>query len=222
MTTRSKYPSSRVHVGQEFFSIVSTTDEFTGARDDSFIMALNCNALVIHYYLVSGTNVQLEFYTGSKDRERLVGSATLATPSTELTTARLEELAGNIRCRVVTTGDAQLEVRIMGAHSNKAESGTSPDDSALVVVNPTITNVTLAFADTESAIALPANTKRFILQARGNSQLQVAYAVGQSGINYWTVYPGGSMIEEDINRPATTIYVQSSKAGEVIEVKSWS
>lgn len=82
---------------------------------------------------------------------------------------------------------------------------------------PTIFNVSLPLAATEVSQALPASTKNFILRARGKSSVQIAYTVGQSGTTYVTIPPGG--VYEDKNfYTSQTLYIQSNKAGETVEL----
>lgn len=86
---------------------------------------------------------------------------------------------------------------------------------------PTIVNVTALLANTEYSYALPSNTKRFTLRARGSAKLQMCFASGQSGSNYITIFPGNIHIEKGINIVGITVYFQSSKANEVIEILGW-
>lgn len=94
--------------------------------------------------------------------------------------------------------------------------------SNLRVTTPAVSNTTIISANTEQGIALPANTVKFKLKARGTARLQIAYTATESGTNYMTIYPGQCYEEDAINRVSTTIYIQSSKAGEVVEIVSWS
>lgn len=81
----------------------------------------------------------------------------------------------------------------------------------------TIYNITITLANTEQSQVLPANTKKFIIKTRGNGKLQLAYNLGDSGTIYLTVPPGSSY--EDINLyTAQTLYFQSPKVGEIVEL----
>lgn len=90
------------------------------------------------------------------------------------------------------------------------------------VTTPVITNIAVPTANTEQSYAFPSDTKKFIMRARGNARLQIAYIALQSGTNYITVAPGNVYEEIDLNITSTTIYFQSSKSSETVEILSWS
>lgn len=110
--------------------------------------------------------------------------------------------------------------------SDGHELNINPDGSINAVVNPAsnfnIANVITVLANTEYSYAFPANTKKFKLKARGTARLQVAKTTGQTNTNYVTISPGAIFPEENINVPTFTIYFESSKAGEVVEIWSWA
>lgn len=87
---------------------------------------------------------------------------------------------------------------------------------------PIVQNVTVAAANVEQSHTFPADTKTFLIQARGNGKLKLAYAPGTSGTSYLTLFPGTYHARDDINRASTTIYFQSPVAGLVVEMESWS
>ena len=97
------------------------------------------------------------------------------------------------------------------------------DISALTVTTPVIANQTITSANTEYSYALPANTKRFKIQNRNEGLIKLSYTSGQSGTNYWTIFPGQQYDGENISNTATlTLYYQSTKAAQLLEVVSWS
>ena len=85
----------------------------------------------------------------------------------------------------------------------------------------TIYNITIAAADTEQSQALPANTKRFIIRARGNGRVQIAYTSGDSGTLYMTLRPG-AVFEDENFYTGQTLYFQSNKVGETVEITAYS
>lgn len=91
-----------------------------------------------------------------------------------------------------------------------------------VKITPDIQNVTLTLADTEYSITLSLNAKALKLRARGTSKLQLAYNSGDSSLSYLTIFPGEVYEEDLLNGPALVIYIQASKAGEVIELLTWT
>lgn len=87
---------------------------------------------------------------------------------------------------------------------------------------PTIVNINVALANTEQSYALPANTKRFFIQARGNAKIQLAFTSSQSGTNYITISPGSKYEEKSVQLSSTTLYFQLNKAGQEVEILSWA
>ena len=83
-------------------------------------------------------------------------------------------------------------------------------------------NVAIPLKDTEVSHALPASTKRFAIQNRGDAVIKLAYTVGESGTKYWTLFPGQPLWENALKKTATiTLYFQASKDAQVLEVMSW-
>lgn len=81
----------------------------------------------------------------------------------------------------------------------------------------TTDNISVPLANTEQSYTLPANTKKFIIRARGNSRIQLAYSVGLSGTTFRTVDPGSDFTDTNFYTNQT-IYFQLSKAGDVVEL----
>lgn len=110
--------------------------------------------------------------------------------------------------------------------SNGDELDIQPDGSINVNVSPTTTpniaNVVTLLANTEYQHSFPANTKKFIVQCRGSAKLKLAFVVGNTNTNYITLFPGNSYKEEALNVSGLSVYFQSSKAGETVEILSWS
>lgn len=105
------------------------------------------------------------------------------------------------------------------------ELNINPDGSINIVegslTTPTITNFPIVAAATEYSFTFPANTKKFTLNARNNAKLQISYVSGQTGTSFKTVYSGSVHKEEKIGIASLTIYFQSNKAGEILEISSW-
>ena len=77
-----------------------------------------------------------------------------------------------------------------------------------VVTTPTIFWLDIPVADTEYSYALPAGTKRFLLQNVGSRDIQVAYEAGDSQIAgaWYPIAPSTSHFEEEIGADLT-VYV---------------
>ena len=81
-----------------------------------------------------------------------------------------------------------------------------------------ITNLLLTLASTEYSLALTANLKQIIIRSRGNSTLQIAFTVNESGTNFITIPPGATLSFTDLNFNGKTLYLQSNKASDVAEI----
>ena len=87
---------------------------------------------------------------------------------------------------------------------------------------PTIANIVAVLANTEYSYALPLNTTRYSVMARGMGKLQVAFTSGDTSTNFITVSPGAKLREECASTMSIILRFQSTKAGEVIEILSWT
>jgi len=84
-----------------------------------------------------------------------------------------------------------------------------------------VANVTCILVNTEYTYMLPSGTKKLKLRARGTAKLQLASATGQTNTTFFTIYPG-ECYEDDLISATLAIYFQSSKAGEVVEIITWT
>jgi len=88
---------------------------------------------------------------------------------------------------------------------------------------PTIFSVAAASANTEYSLSIPSTTKKYRFRNRGNARVQYSFVSGASGTNYITVKPGNIEIEENLQLDSNlTIYFQTPKSGQEIEVLLWS
>lgn len=89
------------------------------------------------------------------------------------------------------------------------------------LTTPNIANVTANIKNTEYSYTFPVNTKKYKISARGNSKIKLAFNSGESATNFVTIHPGNSYEESGLN-VSITVYFQTSKDSEVIEILSWS
>lgn len=112
--------------------------------------------------------------------------------------------------------------------SNITPSGSGGSTSTVIVSgasNPTITNVALASASTEVAIALPSNCKKFVLKLRETlpiGYLQVSLVENESNVTYVTLPHGSVYSDDNLDATGITLYVQSTVAGQVAELLTWT
>lgn len=102
-----------------------------------------------------------------------------------------------------------------------ADGSINVNTSGATNTTTTILNVSVPLAGTEVSQLLPANTKGFVLRARGKGKLQIAFASGQSGTTFLTVPPGANYKDENFYS-SQTLYFQSSKAGETVEIIAYT
>jgi hypothetical protein len=131
---------------------------------------------------------------------------------------------GSIDCNVKV--DAADGDNVAIKDSNGDELNINPDGSLNVVFNPLTTpniqNITTVLANTEYSYTFPINTKKFKIRARGNAKLQLAYTLGQTITNYITIVAGNTHEESGLSVTSLTAYFISNKAGEVVEISSWT
>jgi hypothetical protein len=76
--------------------------------------------------------------------------------------------------------------------------------------------------NTEFSQALNNGVKKLIIRTRGNGNLQVCFESGNSNIEFFTIPCGATYSEDNLNLNGVTLYLQTNKASEVIEILEWS
>ena len=90
---------------------------------------------------------------------------------------------------------------------------------------PEIYNVTSpGTADTEFSQALTEGTKKIMIRARESGvRIKMAFTSGQSGTNYITIPSNATFTENELTLGSGfTLYMQTNKASEVVEILEWS
>lgn len=86
-----------------------------------------------------------------------------------------------------------------------------------------IANYSIVLANTEYAFVMPSGAKNFSFQTREGGSLKIANVSGQSGTTYFTLFPGQTYNIESVTGSNTiTLYVQSPKASQTLEVIYWT
>lgn len=85
----------------------------------------------------------------------------------------------------------------------------------------TIFNVSIINGGVEVSQALPANTKKFIIRSRNKGQIRLAYNSGGTS-TAWLTIPVGSSYEDEEYYVSQTLYFQSTKSGDIIEIVAYS
>lgn len=87
------------------------------------------------------------------------------------------------------------------------------------VTTETVEHVTLTNANTEYSYTFPANTIAYLIKTQSGHDFKYAPRVGESGTKYLTL----PVYEKNGIEPITsrTVYFQSKRAGEIMEISSW-
>lgn len=86
-----------------------------------------------------------------------------------------------------------------------------------------VANIPAPIAGTEYSFTLAANVKCFEITARGIGKVQWTYQAGQSGITFKTLSPGATYEKGGLVLTSPlTIYFQTAKNGEILEVVTYS
>lgn len=96
--------------------------------------------------------------------------------------------------------------------------GLPPTITIEGVTSPQIDNISLLLAATEYPIALPANTKRFLVKARNGGILKFRY---MSGGDFLTIPYGTFLSEDDMQVTTFTVYIESNVPSQVLELITW-
>jgi hypothetical protein len=93
----------------------------------------------------------------------------------------------------------------------------------IVVSTQDIENASMPTKDTEYSYALPVGTKWVICQNRQDGLIKITATSGESGTNYFTIFPGQQREYIFLNsNTAQTLYFQSPKDNQLLEIESWS
>jgi len=90
-----------------------------------------------------------------------------------------------------------------------------------LAATPTITNLSAPVANTEVSHALQANVKKFLIRSRLRATIQFAFVSTESGTKFITMKPNTSYYEQDLKLSGVTLYLQTTVAGNTIEILEW-
>jgi len=88
---------------------------------------------------------------------------------------------------------------------------------------PNIYNISAPTANTEVSQALNANVKKLVIAVRGGlAKAQFSFTATESGTNYFTIPVGCSLTLDGLKMAASTLYIQTDKNSQVIEVLEYT
>lgn len=87
---------------------------------------------------------------------------------------------------------------------------------------PTIYNLSMPTSGTEYSQALSENTKKIMVKTRDRTaKLRIAFVSGNTNTLWITLEAGAVFFEENLDLEGATIYLQSDKNGQVVEILQW-
>lgn len=106
-------------------------------------------------------------------------------------------------------------------------AGASPIVGSTTIAGkgtPTVQNLSMPTAGTEYSFNIPAGSVAAEFFSRECGKLQFAFTATESGSNYRTVFPGAEYTIDllDAGNPIITVYVQSTKDNDVLEIVTWA
>lgn len=118
---------------------------------------------------------------------------------------------------VVTKDDGKKAIRTTIVQNAGETLNVSVNPSA----TPKIYNLSAPTSNVEVSQALSTDTKQLLIRVRGNAKLQLAFNVGESGTNYLTIPAGASLTLTELKTSAT-LYLQTDKNSQIIEILEWT
>ena len=151
---------------------------------------------------------------------------TLATRALE-TGGHLEEAADHVhsidgKITACNTGAVVVSSSALPSGAATAVAQAAQPQSATTI---TEYSITCTVANTEYSQALPANTRRISFQGRSYASIRFAFAPGKVATSvepFGTLAAGQPFNESELDLSSKTLYVASSTAGDVVEMKCWT
>jgi len=113
------------------------------------------------------------------------------------------------------SGDQGVDRRVVVKNTagDPANVSFTPSPSAITIYNKAVPS-----ADTEVSQSINSNTRQLIIRARGNTVIKFSFVATESGTKFTTIPVGSSLSLDNINLSSATIYLQTSKASQIVEI----
>jgi len=103
-----------------------------------------------------------------------------------------------------------------------ATSSSTSVSRDLASTAPTIYNLLAPTAGVEESQALSTGTRQILIKTRSNNaEMQIAFVATQSATLFVTVPAGCSYFDSDLNLTGVTIFIQTNKSSQTIEIREW-
>ena len=109
----------------------------------------------------------------------------------------------------------------MQTHSGSGGGLSGVTGNLTPALSQTVYNVAAAVAGTEYSQVLSNNVKKFAIKCRGNAQIQLAFVSGQTGSNFITIPSGAVLSEDSLLLTGKTLYFQTNKPTQIVEILEW-
>lgn len=93
--------------------------------------------------------------------------------------------------------------------------------TGLVKNSPVILNIAIPSALVEVPIAVP-SCASFLIRSRLSAKMYVSYIMGDTSTVYLTIHSGVVYNEDNLVPTARTLYLQSTKNGDTVELLYWT
>jgi hypothetical protein len=91
-----------------------------------------------------------------------------------------------------------------------------------IAATPLVVNVASALINTEYSYTFSANTKKILIKPRIDSNVKFSYISGQSGTTFITIPKGNTFSLDQLNLNGVTIYFQTDKPSNTLEILAWT
>jgi len=92
----------------------------------------------------------------------------------------------------------------------------------VLATTPDIYNLSMPLANTEYSQVLSDGTKQLLIRMRDSAEARISFVVGGTLIKYVTIKENCVYADINLDLVGVTIYLQSSAASQVAEIREWT
>ena len=121
-----------------------------------------------------------------------------------------------------THDDLNANANIQIANTDVGAGNPVPVSLTPAAVSPTIFNKSVPTKNVEVSQVLTANVQKFTVQNRDNGLIKLAFVTAESGTKFISIFPGAVYSEDGINTASLTLFMQSPKDSQTVEIVEWA